>query len=51
MPNAFGRTAGSEADASHIFPQGVLVAVTLVRGGAGDGGAKAGTGYEAGLPL
>ena len=38
-------------DTSHIFPQGVLAAITLVGGGAGDGGAKAGTGCEAGLPL
>lgn len=51
MPNAFGRMTGSEVDASHIFPQGVLVAVTLVGSGAGDGGAKGGPGYEARLPL
>ena len=38
-------------DASCIFPQGVLAAVTLVGGGAGDGGAGASAGYEAGIPL
>ena len=49
--SAFGGKAGFDVDASHIFPQGVLAAVTLVRGVAGDGGARACAGCEAGLPL
>ena len=38
-------------DASLIFPQGMLVAVALVAGGAGDGGATAGVRCEVELPL
>ena len=34
---------------NHIFPQGVLAAITLVGGGAGDGGARAGARSEVGL--
>ena len=49
VSNAFGRRAGFDEDASHIFPQGVLAAMTLVGGGAGDGGARARC--EAGPPL
>ena len=37
VPNAFGRRVGFDLVASHIFPQGVLAAITLVVGGAGDG--------------
>ena len=33
-----------------VFPQGVLVAINLVGGGAGDGGARAGVECEARLP-
>ena len=49
VPNAFGGKAGLDVDASHVFPQGVLPAVTFVGDGAGDGGARACTGCEAGL--
>ena len=51
MPNAFGRRAGFDVDASHVFPQGVLAAIALVGGGAGDGGASAGARCEIGFPL
>lgn len=47
--NAFGRKAGFDMDSSHIFHQGVLAAISLVVGGAGDKAARAGTRYEAGL--
>lgn len=30
VPNAFGGSAGFDANASYIFPQGLLVAITLV---------------------
>ena len=36
---------------SHVFPQAVLAAITLVGDGAGDEGARAGTGCDAGLSL
>ena len=36
---------------SYVFPQVVLAAIILVGGGAGDGGARAGASYEAGVPL
>lgn len=42
---------GSHVDTSHIFPLGVLVAITLLGNGAGDGGARAGTACEAASPL
>ena len=38
-------------DASHIFPQGVLVSITFVGGGARDWGVRAGARCEVGLPL
>ena len=43
--------AGSDSIRSHIFPQGVLAAITLVGGGAGGGGAKARARCEQGLFL
>ena len=43
--------AGFDMEASHIFPQSVLAAITLVGGGAGDGMASAGAGCEAILSL
>ena len=49
MPSAFNGRAGFDVDASHIFPQGVLAAVTLVGPVAGDGGAKVCAGCEVGL--
>ena len=36
VPIGFGGTAGFELNTSNVFSQGVLAAVTLVRGGAGD---------------
>ena len=41
VPSRFGGRAGSDVSRSHIFPQGVLAAITLVGGGAGDEGARA----------
>lgn len=38
--NAFDRRAGFNMDDSHIFPQIVLEAITLVVGGTKDGGAR-----------
>ena len=51
VPNAFGGRAGFDMNTSHIFPQGVLAAITLVRSGAGEGGARAGSRCELGLLL
>ena len=48
MPNAFDGRAGFNMDAV-VFPLGVLAAVTLVVGGAGDGRARTGCRYEARL--
>ena len=39
VPSGFGRRAGFDMSTSHILPQAVLAAITLVGGGAGDGGA------------
>ena len=39
MPSDFGGRPGSEVSMSHVFPQGVLVAITLVGVRTGDGGA------------
>ena len=33
VPSAFGGRAGFDMDASHLFPQGVLAAITLLGGG------------------
>lgn len=49
VPSAFGGRAGFDVDTSHIFPQGVLTAITLLGGVAGDG--RASTGCKAGLTL
>ena len=51
VPNAFGGISGFDADAIHVFPQGVLVAITLIGHGVGDSGATAGAMCEAGLPV
>ena len=51
VPNAFGGRPGFDVDSIHVFPQGLLAAITLVGIGTGDGGARAGTECEAGLPL
>ena len=39
--SGFDGRAGSEVNTSHILPQSVLEAITLVEGGAGHGGAGA----------
>lgn len=49
MPIAFHGRDGFDVDTSHVFPQGVLIAITLIEGMAGDGGAS--TGWEVELPL
>ena len=36
--SGFGGRAGSDVSTGHVFPQDVLAAITLVGGGAGDGG-------------
>ena len=46
--HVFGGRAGF---ASHVFPQCVLAAITLVGGVAGDGGARAGARTPAGAGL
>lgn len=51
LANAFDGTAGFDMDASHVFPQGVLAAVTSAGGGAGVGEARARARCEAGLLL
>ena len=51
VSTAFGGRAGFDVDPSHIFPQGLLAAITLVGGGARDGEARAGAQCEAGLPF
>ena len=50
-PSGFGGRTGFDVSTSHTLPQGVLVAVTLVGGGARDGGARARAMCESGLPL
>ena len=37
MPCGFGGRAGFDVNRSHVFPQGVLAAITLLGGGARDG--------------
>lgn len=37
LASALGESPGFEMDSSPVFPQGVLAAVTLLGGGAGDG--------------
>ena len=51
MSDPFGGRAEFDVDASHIFPQSVLAAITLVADGAGDEGASSHTGCEVRLPL
>ena len=50
-PSAFGGRAVFNVDASHFFLYGVLAAIILVGGVAGDGGATACAGCELGVPL
>ena len=51
VTSAFGERAGFDVDVSHIFPQDVLVIITLVGSVAYNRGARTCTGCEAGLPL
>ena len=51
VPIAFGGKAGFDMNRRYTFPQVVLASVTLVRGGAGDGGARARAMCEPVLPL
>lgn len=51
ISNIFGVRAGFSMNASHIFPQGVLVVFPLIGVVVGFGGFKAFTGCEAGFPL
>lgn len=48
---AFDWRARFDVDASHFSPYGVLAVITLVEGGAENGGARVGDRLEAGLPL
>ena len=49
MPNAFGGRAGFDVYTSHVFPHGMLEAISLIGGGAVNGGATAGAAYEVGF--
>lgn len=40
MPSGFSGRTGSGMSMSHILAQGVVAAITLVRGGTGDTGAR-----------
>ena len=49
VPSHFGGRAGFDINTGHVFPQLALAAVTLVGGGTGEGGARAGARCEPGL--
>ena len=51
VPSGFGERDGFDTNTSYAFPQGVLTALTLLGGGAGDEGAGARARCEPGLPL
>ena len=51
VSNIFGVRAGFDLDATHIFPQGVLVTITLIGGVVAVRGSKGCTRCEAGLPF
>ena len=51
MPGSDSGRAGSDVSRSHVFPQGVLAAITLVGGGAGDGADRDRARCELGLLL
>lgn len=44
--HGFGGKAGLILNTGHIFPESMMVAITLVGGVAQDGGARARAGYE-----
>ena len=49
VPSGFDGRTGSEVSMDHIFFQGVLAAITLIGGGAGDGVVRAGARCEPGF--
>lgn len=51
VPNDFGGRAGSQLSISCIFLQWVLAPISLVGGGARDGGVRSRARCELGLPL
>ena len=51
MPSGFGGRGGSDVNTSHVFPQGILVAISLIGSGEGDEGARVGAIYETRLPF
>ena len=51
VSSAFGWRDGFNVNRNHIFPHGVLAAITLVVVGAGDEGARVRVRFEVGLPL
>ena len=51
VPSGFAGRDGFDVNTSDVFPQGVLPAVFLVVGGAGEGGARARARCEVGLTL
>ena len=51
VPSAFGGKTGFDMDISHVLPLSVLVSITFVGYGAGDGGARTGAGCLVELPL
>ena len=46
VPSGFCWRAGSEVSLGHKFPQGLLAAITLVGGGARDGGTRVSAGVS-----
>lgn len=51
LHSAFGRRAGFDVDASHIFPEVILAAFTLVVVAAGGGAARAHSWCKTELPF
>ena len=51
VPSGFGGRTRCEVNTSHVFLKGVLAAITLVGGGAGDGGARIRARCELELPF
>ena len=51
VPIGFGGRVGSGMNTIHVFPQGVLAAITLVGGEPGEGRARTKARCEVGLPL
>ena len=46
VPSGFGGRAGADKHVSYVFTQGVLAAITMVGGGAGDRGARTRARYD-----